>query len=122
MLDNFRALKFYEFQFTPHSTVCPLSLPPSPPLGTFAVVCLMTGKVVGMLATDPEDAAALAADAVAGANATATYSPSQIAALVAFAVGVWEVGPWVSRSVMMGPIFDSPGWSPMDLTYRVLLQ
>ena len=53
------------------------------------MACLMTGKVVGMLATEPEDAIAAA---TAAGEATATYTATQIAALMAFAVGIWEVG------------------------------
>ncbi|XP_076060912.1 solute carrier family 26 member prestin isoform X2 [Oratosquilla oratoria] len=68
-------------------------------MGTFAVVCLMTGKVVGQLATDPAAAAAsmAAADAENGtavdgiaANQTG-YTPEQVASAVALMVGLWEL-------------------------------
>ncbi|ROT75399.1 putative solute carrier family 26 member 6 isoform X6 [Penaeus vannamei] len=59
-------------------------------MGSFAVTCLMTGKVVRDLATP---ASALVDGAIAS-NATmaaTTYTPVQVATIVSFMVGVWEL-------------------------------
>ncbi|XP_063611121.1 prestin-like [Penaeus indicus] len=59
-------------------------------MGTFAVVCLMTGKVVTDLSS-PESVD-VEGDIVNNSTMTGpSYSPSQVAALVSFMVGVWEL-------------------------------
>ncbi|XP_064092656.1 prestin-like isoform X2 [Macrobrachium nipponense] len=63
-------------------------------MGTFAVICLMTGKVVSELATDEKTIEAMNNQTLLGENITNTkpvYSVHQVAALVSFMVGVWEV-------------------------------
>ncbi|KAK7084600.1 hypothetical protein SK128_021036 [Halocaridina rubra] len=65
-------------------------------MGTFAVVCLMTGKVVGDLSnSDHEEVPALAppnnhTDSLIY-DVPVTYSPNQVAAIVSLMVGVWEI-------------------------------
>lgn len=56
--------------------------------GTFAVVCLMTGKVVGDFATDPSDVGVSSVDSLTD---TPTYTPNQVAAVVALMNGIVEV-------------------------------
>ncbi|XP_069999159.1 prestin isoform X3 [Penaeus vannamei] len=59
-------------------------------MGTFAVVCLMTGKVVADLST-PE-AANLEEDMANNSTMSGpSYSASQVAAMVSFMVGIWEL-------------------------------
>lgn len=63
-------------------------------MGTFAVVCLMTGKVVGDLATDPSDGAISSAGSITDdipIENTSVYSPNQVAAAVALMNGIVEV-------------------------------
>ncbi|XP_047492582.1 prestin-like isoform X2 [Penaeus chinensis] len=56
-------------------------------MGSFAVVCLMTGKVVTELAT-PEGAIV---DGDIAGNSTTSYTAVQVATIVSFMVGVWEL-------------------------------
>ncbi|ROT75401.1 Prestin [Penaeus vannamei] len=59
-------------------------------VSTFAVVCLMTGKVVADLST-PE-AANLEEDMANNSTMSGpSYSASQVAAMVSFMVGIWEL-------------------------------
>lgn len=66
-------------------------------MGTFAVVCLMTGKVVGELAGTPTSAATAASSlGEAAANSSSvdvggTYTPVQVAAVVALMIGIVQV-------------------------------
>lgn len=63
-------------------------------MGTFAVVCLMTGKVVGELTTHESESTMpgtgnLTSDI--GNNLPTVYTPNQVAAIVSLMVGIWEI-------------------------------
>ncbi|XP_045612682.1 prestin isoform X2 [Procambarus clarkii] len=62
-------------------------------MGSFAVVCLMTGKVVGELATIPDTSSPLFGNTTDSllTNSTKTYTPVQVAAVVALMNGIVEI-------------------------------
>lgn len=63
-------------------------------MGTFAVVCLMTGKVVGDWSTQssmPSEAASRAAEMMNNTSSGVEYTPVQVAAVVAFLIGIFQV-------------------------------
>ncbi|KAK3852465.1 hypothetical protein Pcinc_040950 [Petrolisthes cinctipes] len=72
-------------------------------VGTFAVVCLMTGKVVGDLATSPDEAQPpTTTDALLhNATNTTTYTPIQVAAVVALMNGIVQI---VLGSLQLGSL------------------
>ncbi|XP_042860864.1 prestin-like [Penaeus japonicus] len=59
-------------------------------MGTFAVVCLMTGKVVTDLSA-PEEGDMEGDMASNSTMPDPSYSPTQVAAMVSFMVGIWEL-------------------------------
>ncbi|XP_068210829.1 prestin-like isoform X2 [Palaemon carinicauda] len=63
-------------------------------MGTFAVICLMTGKVISELATDESTLKAIGNHTMMEGNMTINkpiYTPNQVAAVVTLMVGIWEV-------------------------------
>lgn len=63
-------------------------------LGSFAVVCLMTGKIVNVQLTMQES------DIMGtGLNDTSPYTSIQIATAVSFAVGGFQVSTYLHRTV-----------------------
>ncbi|KAB7497897.1 Prestin [Armadillidium nasatum] len=59
-------------------------------IGTFAVVCIMSGKVIEELSTTPVTVGLGFAGFVGASNGT-TYEPTEVASILSFAVGVWMV-------------------------------
>ncbi|KAH0954229.1 hypothetical protein HN011_002174 [Eciton burchellii] len=63
-------------------------------IGTFAVVCLMTGKIVSSYSTPlMEEISANASEAVfqSSENVTYTYMPIEVATAVTFTVGIYQI-------------------------------
>ncbi|XP_042227633.1 solute carrier family 26 member 6-like isoform X2 [Homarus americanus] len=82
-------------------------------MGTFSVACLMMAKVVGELSSEKPTSLTLSnttlefldhtATTTAATLTNTTYTPQQVSAVVAFAVGMWEV---LLAVVQLGEVFS----------------
>lgn len=78
-------------------------------MGTFAVACLMAGKVVTQYSTRPEIIGIVNATASGGPDIITTgYSPLQVLSVLTLAVGVLQIIMWIMRLGAVSTLLSEP--------------